>query len=133
MVQPGKSKLGPDYQLIGLIRISNVGGDTRSSVISVLFFLVEVSFMFFSFFSCMTLIAHEERGTEGKTDNTKASHLPDCRVCIYCLEGFWTLGQIETIEFVIPDIHKAKLVVGYIVVGTLEQRSRYVDIRLSGN
>lgn len=66
-------------------------------------------------------------------NSTKASHIPDCRVCINCFERFWTLCQIETIEFMIPDIHKAKLIVGYIVVGSLEQRSRYVDIRLSGN
>jgi hypothetical protein len=34
LVQPGKSKLGCDYQLIGLIRIGNIGGDTGTSLAS---------------------------------------------------------------------------------------------------
>ena len=68
-----------------------------------------------------------------KQKKSKLNHIPDSRGRINCCQRVWPLGQIETIEFVIPNIHKAKLVVGHIVVGSLEECSRYVDIRLRGH
>lgn len=48
-------------------------------------------------------------------------------------QGFRTFVQVDDIEFVFPDIDKAELVPGLVVVWTFEQRSLNVDVWLWRN
>lgn len=40
------------------------------------------------------------------------------------------MGQIEPIEFVLPDVNKAEFIVSHVMIGTFEQGARYVEVGL---
>jgi hypothetical protein len=53
------------------------------------------------------------------------------RSCIDCFQGLRTLGQIQNVQLLIPDVDKAKLVSGHVVKWALEQGTCYIDIGLA--
>jgi hypothetical protein len=57
--------------------------------------------------------------------------LPKRRSCIDCFQGLRTLGQIQNVQLLIPDVDKAKLVSGHVVKWALEQGTCYIDIGLA--